>query len=65
MCRIGLETSKLLLLCNLYSQLSKPSCSSDASAVIIMKVSRPPRRPINPTAGHSARQVATAMPAIV
>lgn len=48
-----------------YSQLSKPSCSSDASAVMIIKVSRPPRRPIKPTAGQSAKQVATAMPTIV
>ncbi|TNN76901.1 hypothetical protein EYF80_012954 [Liparis tanakae] len=47
------------------SQLSKPSCSRDARAVMIMKVSSPPRRPISPTAGQSARQVATAMPAIV
>lgn len=48
-----------------YLQLSKPSCSSDARAVMIMNVSSPPRRPISPTAGHSARQVATAMPAMV
>ncbi|TNN29256.1 hypothetical protein EYF80_060597 [Liparis tanakae] len=45
--------------------LSRPSCSREASAVMIMNMRSPPLRPIRPTAGHSAMQDATAMPAMV
>lgn len=53
--------------CSLYfpNKLSKPNCSRDARAVMIINRRRPPRRPIRQTAGHSAMHDATAMPAIV
>lgn len=47
------------------SKLSRPSCRSEAKAVMIMNIRRPPLRPMRPTAGQSAMQDATAMPAIV
>lgn len=47
----------------LYVRLSKPSCSSDARAVMIMKVSSPPLLPKPATTGNSTMQEATAIAA--